>query len=215
MKSIAWFSEIHRGDIPIVGGKGANLGEMWNAGFPIPPGFIVTSEAYMSYVNRTGIQKQIIDIAGRLDVNDTAALQAASKKIGEIMVSVPMPADIKYAIVDAYMEMCKKEKGEIYVAVRSSATAEDLPEASFAGQQATYLDVQGDMEVIKAVRKCWASLYTPRAIFYRVQQGFEHDKVGIAVVVQKMVKSDVAGVMFTADPMGDRSRMLIEGAFGL
>ncbi|MBN3037508.1 MAG: phosphoenolpyruvate synthase [Candidatus Diapherotrites archaeon] len=212
---IAWFNELSKTDIPKVGGKGANLGEMTKAGFPVPTGFVVTADTYFSYVKRMGIQSRIMDIVQNLDVNDTAELQEASKRISEIMVSVPMPPDITDEIVEAYRKLQKMRGEQIYVAARSSATAEDLPEASFAGQQATFLDVQGEMELIKAVRKCWASLYTPRAIFYREQQGFPHDKVAIAVVVQEMIKSEVAGVMFTSEPTGDRTRLVIEAAYGL
>ncbi len=216
MQNVVWFKSIHKEDVPTVGGKGANLGEMANANFPIPPGFIATAQAYFSYVNRTGIQRQIIKMADSVDVDNTAELQATARKIQETIVGAPMLQDIAEDIKEAYAELCKQEGKQVYVAVRSSATAEDLPQASFAGQQATFLDIQGEMELIKAVRRCWASLYTPRAIFYRVKQGFPHEKVGIAVVVQKMVKSEVAGVMFTSEPTGQRPNdLIIEGAYGL
>jgi pyruvate,water dikinase len=213
---VAWFNQLTRESIPFAGGKGANLGEMTNAGFPIPQGFVVTAQTYFEYVNRTSIQPKILEIANGVDTNDSAALDDASKRISEIMLSVPMLPDITDAITVAYRELCRRRGDQqLYVAARSSATAEDLPEASFAGQQATFLDVQGDNELIKAVRKCWASLYTPRAIFYRKQQGFAHDKVGIAVVVQEMIKSEVAGVMFTREPTGQNDKIIIEGAYGL
>ncbi|MFC2175150.1 phosphoenolpyruvate synthase [archaeon] len=216
MASIVWFKDVSKGDIPTVGGKGANLGEMANAKFPIPGGFILTAQTYFSYVKRSGIQKRIIELANSVDVNDTAELQATARKIQETILGAPMLRDIADDIKDEYNKLCKQRGGQVYVAARSSATAEDLPEASFAGQQATYLDVQGENELIKAVRKCWASLYTPRAIFYRVTQGFPHEQVGIAVVVQEMVKSEVAGVMFTSEPTGMRpNELVIESAYGL
>ncbi len=216
MASIVWFKDIGKDDIPTVGGKGANLGEMANAKFPIPGGFIVTAQTYFSYVKRTGIQKRIIELANSVDVNDTAELQATARKIQETILGAPMLRDIVDDIKEEYNKLCKQRGEQVYIAARSSATAEDLPEASFAGQQETYLDVQGENELIKAVRKCWASLYTPRAIFYRVQQGFSHEKVGIAVVVQEMVKSEVAGVMFTSEPTGMRpDELVIESAYGL
>ncbi len=215
MEHVAWFNGINKGSIPLVGGKAANLGELVSAGFPVPMGFVVTAPTYFEYVNRTGIQPRILKIANEVDTDDTEALQNAAKLIQEVMLTVPMPQDISEDIIEAYREMNKRKREEIYVAARSSATAEDLPEASFAGQQATYLDVQGENELIKAVRKCWASLYTPRAIFYRKEQGFSHDQVAIAVVVQEMVSSESAGVMFTKEPTGKNDNIIIEGAFGL
>jgi pyruvate,water dikinase len=214
-KAIAWFEELTKKDIPIVGGKGANLGEMTQAGLPIPPGFVVTAQTYFDYVNRTDIQKKILGIVHGVDVDDTKALQEASESIKKLILGTPMPEDIRKKIESSYRQLCDKVGSEVYVAARSSATAEDLPNASFAGQQATYLDVKGAKELVRAVEKCWASLYTPRAIFYREQEGFKHEDVGIAVVVQQMVKSDVAGVMFTAEPMGETGKMIIEGAYGL
>ncbi len=216
MTNVVWFNEVNKESIPIVGGKGANLGEMTAAKFPIPGGFIVTAQAYMDYVTRSGIQKEIIQLANNVDVNNTADLQATARKIQEIILSRPMLQDIAEDIKEYYNEINKTRGEQIYVAARSSATAEDLPEASFAGQQATYLDVQGENELIKAVRKCWASLYTPRAMFYRMKQGFPHEKVAIAVVVQEMIKSEVAGVMFTSEPTGQKQgELIIEGAYGL
>jgi pyruvate,water dikinase len=215
-KQIVWFEEVGRGDVGIVGGKGANLGEMARSGFPVPPGFVVTAQTYFDFVKRTGVWPRILDVLEGLDVEDTQALQAASRKISDIILSAPMPTDIYDAVVVAYRNLCNKRRQQVYVAARSSATAEDLPEASFAGQQATFLDVLGENDVVKAVRRCWASLYTARAIYYRVQQRFDHSKVGIAVAVQEMVRSEVAGVMFTSEPTGSKpEQLIIEAAYGL
>ncbi len=217
MKFIAWFSEINKEDIPIAGGKGANLGEMSQIGLPIPPGFIVTADTYWEFMTRSGLKNTVFDILKRTNVDDTDQLEANAKKIRDMITNAKMPTDIEMHIVQAYRKLCNEYGGgkPIYVAVRSSATAEDLPEASFAGQQETYLDVTGEKDVVRNVQKCWASLFTSRAIFYRAKQGFSHEKVKLAAVVQKMVESEVSGVMFTADPTGDTSKIVIEAAYGL
>lgn len=214
-KRVVWFQELTKDDISIAGGKGANLGEMTRAGFPVPPGFCITAQVYFDYIKRTGLKKKIMDILNRLDVNNTERLHESAMHIKEIMTKSPMPQDIKDEIRQEYRRLCLLEGDQAYVAVRSSATAEDLPEASFAGQQDTYLDIQGENELIKAVRRCWASLFTPRAIFYREKKGFPHDKVGLSAVVQKMIESEVSGVMFTTEPTGKRDEIIIEGGYGL
>ena len=208
---IAWFKEVDKRDIPLVGGKGANLGEMTKARIPVPPGFIVTAEAYFYFLERAGLVDVVRHYLEPLDVGDSKKLQEVATQIKEAIASAPMPAEIAEEIRKAYQKL-----GGGLVAVRSSATAEDLPEASFAGQQRTFLNIEGEEEVITAVQGCWASLFEPRAIFYRVQQGFDHFKVGIAVPVQRMVQSEVAGVMFTVEPMSnDNSKIAIEAAYGL
>lgn len=210
-KAIFWFNEITKNDIPIAGGKGANLGEMTNAGIPVPPGFIVTANAYYSFLKEAGITEKIRSLLEPLDTNDSKQLQDVSAKIKDIIIKAAMPKSLSEAIKQAYVEM-----GKGFVAVRSSATAEDLPEASFAGQQATFLNVSGENELVEAVRKCWASLFESRAIFYRVENKFDHFKVGIAVPVQRMVQSDTSGVMFTVDPTtSDPSKIVIEAVLGL
>ncbi len=215
MRYVAWFNEISKNDIPIAGGKGANLGEMTQLGLPIPPGFVVTAQAYAEFLKRTGLSNIIYSILNSTNVDDTEQLENNAKKIRDMILSAKIPMDLQMHIVQAYRKLSNQLGKEPYVAVRSSATAEDLPEASFAGQQETYLDVRGEKELLKAVQKCWASLFTARAIFYRTKQGFPHEKVKIAVVVQKMVESEVSGVMFTADPTGDTSKIVIEAAYGL
>jgi len=210
-KAIVWFNEVSKNDIPLVGGKGANLGEMTNAQIPVPPGFIVTANAYYDFLQRSKITDKIRELLEPLDVNDSRKLQQVANKVKEIVLNAPMPPELAKEIREAYIKM-----GRGLVAVRSSATAEDLPTASFAGQQTTFLNVQGEEEVIAAVQGCWASLFRPRAIFYRYQQGFDHFKVGIAVPVQKMVQSEASGVMFTVEPVtSDASKIVIEAVFGL
>jgi len=190
-KAIVWFNEVTKKDVPSVGGKGANLGEMTNAGIPVPPGFIVTANAYFDFLERTKISDKIRQLLEPLDVNDSKKLQQTAKKVQQIILDAAMLPELALEIKNAYIKM---NKG--LVAVRSSATAEDLPEASFAGQQRTFLNVQGEEEVVAAVQGCWASLFESRAIFYREEQGFDHFKVGIAVPVQKMVKKEVDAVKF-------------------
>jgi len=210
-KAIVWFNEVTKEDVPSVGGKGANLGEMTNAGIPVPPGFIVTANAYFDFLEQTKISDKIRQLLEPLDVNDSKKLQQTAKKVQQIILDAAMPPELALEIKNAYIKM---NKG--LVAVRSSATAEDLPEASFAGQQRTFLNVQGEEEIVDAVQGCWASLFESRAIFYREEQGFDHFKVGIAVPVQRMVQSEVAGVMFTLEPhTSDTSKIAIEAILGL
>ncbi|MBI2869064.1 MAG: phosphoenolpyruvate synthase [Chloroflexi bacterium] len=210
-RAIVWFREVTKKDIALVGGKGANLGEMTNAGVPVPPGFIVTAQAYFDFLTGAGLREKFEDILKPLNTHDSQQLQAISDRIQQMIIGTPVPADLASDIKSAYEEM-----GSGLVAVRSSATAEDLPEASFAGQQSTFLNIQGAQAVIDAVRQCWASLFTPRAIFYRQEQGFDHFKVGIAVPVQRMVQSEASGVMFTIEPTtNDLSRITIEAILGL
>ncbi|MFC2066209.1 phosphoenolpyruvate synthase [Chloroflexota bacterium] len=210
-KAIVWFNEVTKKDIPIVGGKGANLGEMTNAGIPVPPGFIVTASAYFEFLQKAGITNKIRATLKPLDVHDSKQLQEIAAQVQKLITDSPMPPELAKEIEQAYIKM-----GKGLVAVRSSATAEDLPEASFAGQQATFLNVQGEKEVVIAVQWCWASLFEARAIFYREEQGFEHFKVGIAVPVQRMVQSQSSGVMFTVEPTSsDRSKIVIEAVLGL
>ncbi|MCD6358463.1 MAG: phosphoenolpyruvate synthase, partial [Dehalococcoidia bacterium] len=210
-RNIVWFQEVGKGDIPLVGGKGANLGEMTNSGIPVPPGFIVTSDAYAVFLEESGLVNKISAFLDSLDTNDFNRLDEVATRIRQLMNSAPMPQGIADEIVEAYHKM-----GDGMVAARSSATAEDLPEASFAGQQRTFLNIKGDEELLWAIQGCWASLFETRAIFYRVEQGFDHLKVRLAVPVQRMIQSEVAGVMFTAEPVSsDKSKVVIEAAYGL
>jgi len=210
-KAIVWFDEVGKGDIALVGGKGANLGEMTNAGITVPPGFIVTAEAYFDFLRESKIADGMADLLKPLDVHDSKQLQDTAAKIQQLILDAPMPPELARGIEQAYVKM-----GKGLVAVRSSATAEDLPEASFAGQQSTFLNIQGDKEVVNAVQRCWASLFEARAIFYRAEQGFDHFKVGIAVPIQRMVQSESSGVMFTVEPTtSDKGKISIEAIYGL
>ncbi|NJE03538.1 phosphoenolpyruvate synthase [Thermococcus sp. MV11] len=220
---IKWFEELGKGDVALVGGKGANLGEMTNAGIPVPPGFCVTAEAYKYFVENVKLedgktlQEWIMDVIAQTNVDDSKQLQENTAKIRQKIIELPMLPEIAEEIERAYKELSQRfNKEAVYVAVRSSATAEDLPEASFAGQQETYLDVYGVDDVIDKVKKCWASLWTARATFYRAKQGFDHSKVYLSAVVQKMVNSEKSGVMFTANPVtNDRNEIMINASWGL
>ena len=216
---VTWFGNLRKTDIPLVGGKNANLGEMISAGLPVPPGFAVTAYAYEKFIEETHIAKKIYEIIKETvtNINDPKQYDAASKKIRELIEKSSMPKEIENAVKLAYKELNKKlNLKDVFVAVRSSATAEDLPDASFAGQQETFLNVRGVDELLENVVKCWSSLFTPRAIFYRNEKGFAHEKVFISVGVQKMVNSRAAGVMFTLNPVtGDTRHIVIEGNHGL
>ena len=215
-KNILWFSEVGKDDTAIVGGKGANLGELTNAGLPVPPGFIVTAQAYFKFIKETGLDIEIVQDLKNLDPEKSKMLNARAMKLQKAILREPMPKSLAREIINAYKELYSKGASNIFVAVRSSATAEDLPTASFAGQQKTFLNVSGSDDVVLAVRKCWASLYEARAIYYRVVNKFDHLKVGIAVPVQKMVQSEKSGIMFTIDPItNDKSRLVIEAGWGL
>jgi pyruvate,water dikinase len=208
------FKEIRKYDIPLVGGKGANLGEMINAKIPVPDGFVVTAKAYFDFVKSTSLKKKILTELQGLDYEDSKKLQAASKRIRTAILAAKMPEKLAEEIKEAYHKLCGEN--DKYVAVRSSATAEDLPEASFAGQQDTHLNIKGYKDVVKHVQKCWSSLFTARATYYRATNKFSHIKVGIAVPVQLMVQSDLSGVMFTVNPVTNNpNEVSVEGAFGL
>ncbi len=210
-KAIVWFNEVGKNDVGLVGGKGANLGEMTNAGIPVPPGFIITSAAYFDFVAGANLMGKIRSLLEPLDVNNSRQLQRVALQVQHLIASAPMPPQLALEIKQAYVKM-----GQGPVAVRSSATAEDLPEASFAGQQKTFLNVEGEDNVVRAVQECWASLFESRAIFYRQEQGFDHFKVGLAVPVMQMVESEASGVMFTIEPVtSDTSKIVIEAVLGL
>lgn len=216
MNYVEFFRNLGKDDIPVAGGKGANLGELTNAGIPVPPGFVITSETYHKFITKTGIADKIIEMLDGLDINDTQELNKVSDDIKELIITTEIPDDLQRVIIEAYNALCLDvDIEDAVVAIRSSATAEDLPDASFAGQQETYLNIAGVEDVLVNVRKCWASLFEARAIFYRVENDFDHSEVLIAVVVQQMVDSEKAGVMFTAEPSTGEEQMLIEGAWGL
>ncbi len=212
---VLWLADVDKNDIPLVGGKGANLGELLRAEIPVPDGFVVDARTFREFLEKTNIKDEVYSLLEGLDVENTDELEKVSKKIREIIERTPMPEDIEREIRDAYRKLCEEEGEEVYVAVRSSATAEDLPDASFAGQQETYLNVKGEDEVVNKVIFFLMSRRPPRAIYYRVQKGFRHEDVSIAVVVQKMVNSEKSGVMFTSHPVTGEKKCIIEAVFGL
>ena len=216
---VLWFDELHRKDVNLVGGKSSSLGELTTStGVPVPYGYATTAHAYRYFMDVTGQNKKIHELLqGLSDVEDSVELHEVCTKIRESIVSAEMPEDLATAIGDAYEELSKKVNEENpYVAVRSSATAEDLPDASFAGQQDTYLNVTGRDMVIRKVKECYASTFTDRAVYYRAKKNFDHENVALSAAVQMMADSKVAGVMFTVNiANGDDSTIMIEGSWGL
>ena len=214
MQNLVWFSEVDKDDGALVGGKGANLGELTKIKIPIPGGFIVTSNAYFDNLSKSGALDRIKGILYGLNVDDPMLLELKASACQEEIKKIRPDKGFEKSIYKFYDELSKKRN--VRVAVRSSATAEDLPEASFAGQQSTFLNVLGHEELKEAILGAWASLFEARAIFYRVQKNFDHFKVGIAVPVQKMVQSEISGIMFTIDPVtNDKKKVIIEAIFGL
>jgi len=235
--NIVWFEEVTKSDVGLVGGKGANLGEMTNARLPVPYGFVVTSNAYFTFIKEAHLQEKIKQLLTNINYENSNELNQASVHIQNLILNADMPEKIGKEIISFYQDLTLKEekyfshnvsiidqarhqlKG-LYrpplVAVRSSATAEDLPQASFAGQQETYLNIKGEAHLLKKVKECWASLFNARAIYYRYNQGFDHFKVGLAAVVQRMVQSEKSGIAFSVHPVTeDRNQMIIEGSWGL
>lgn len=225
---VKWFSELNKNSGPVAGGKGANLAEIYNLHVQVPPGFVVTAQAYNYFIKRAGLDSRIKTLLQSIDYENTAQLDRVTGEIREMIVSAQMAPEMKEEIIESYDslgsgsdhgstadKLLEKPSHQISVAVRSSATAEDLAEASFAGQQETFLNVIGHENLLTAVKKCFASLFTPRATYYRNKKGFKHEQVSLAVVVQKMVDSDKSGVVFTKDPSQRRNYVIIEAVFGL
>jgi len=212
MPNVLWLEEIKKEDIISVGGKGASLGEMTSIGLPVPKAFVVTAQAFRRFLVETGIEEELFRRLERLDVDDNGALESVSRDVQDLVLSVEMPDHIREEITDAYARM--GADGTV-VAVRSSATAEDLPDASFAGQQETFLNILGENDLLDAVQRCWASLYGARAIYYRAKQGFDDRSVNIAVVVQELIRSEKSGVMFTSHPVTGEPLTIVEGSWGL
>ena len=208
-------AELARADVPYAGGKGANLGELTAAGLPVPDGFVVGAPTYATFVEETGLRARIEDRLRDLDVEDTAALEATAQDIRAMIETQAIPPAIRRSIAEAYAELGSGE-GHPPVAVRSSATAEDTASASFAGMNETFLNERSESAVVDAVRRCWASLFGARTIYYRAKRGLDQAGMDIAVVVQRQLASTRAGVMFTVDPASGREdRLVIEGSFGL
>jgi pyruvate,water dikinase len=233
-KFVLWFNEVDKHDVALVGGKGANLGEMIQASIPIPNGFIITSRAYYHFIEENKLKNRIREKLENLDVENPIKLHAASIAVKNLILRGKINPELAKLVIEYYEKLSaesvervhhgeplhkivsKFKKENILVAVRSSATAEDLPDASFAGQQATLLNIKGDAALLEAVRECWSSLFEERAIYYRVQKKFDHFKVGIAVPVQRMVQSDKSGIMFTIDPINNNKKIIvIDAIYGL
>ena len=207
--AVLWLDEIRADDLDTVGGKAASLGEMTSADLPVPPAFVVTADTYRSFIETTGIDEELFELVD-IETDDSTALAEAANGAQELVRETPFPDDLRAEILEAYEEIGT----DTPVAVRSSATAEDLPDASFAGQQETFLNVTGE-DLVDKVRECWASLFTQRALYYRKEQGFENEMVDIAVVVQQMVAAEKSGVMFTSHPSTGAPVVTIEAAWGL
>lgn len=211
IEDILWLAEIRKEDIPSVGGKGASLGEMTSVGLPVPTAFVITAQAFRRFLVESKIEDPLFGKLKDLDVENAELLEATAQDVMKLVLKAKMPASLVKNIEEAYNRMGKN----VVVAVRSSATAEDLPDASFAGQQETYLNIKGRKDLLEAVQKCWASLYGARAIYYRAKQGFDDRNVDIAVVVQQLVYSQKAGVMFSSHPITGEPTTIIEGSWGL
>ncbi len=222
MKYVSFPEEIGENDAQKVGGKAFNLAKMIKAGFPVPPCFFVTTEAYHKFLEANKLKEKILERISKIDFSDVNSLLKASEEIRSWVVQASVPEDVKDEIIRAYHRLCEEDAknskaiGELFVAVRSSAVTEDIGKASAAGQQETFLNIKGSWNVVEAVKKCWASLFTPRAIYYREQKKLPHD-AGMGVVVQKMVNSEKSGVMFTLNPAkpSETNVIVIEAVWGL
>ncbi|OAI03924.1 phosphoenolpyruvate synthase [Methylomonas methanica] len=219
---IRWFEELTINDIPLVGGKNASLGEMYrelaSEGVIVPNGFAITAEAYRYMLDQAGAWPRLHELLDCVDDNDVEELARRAQQARDLVYAAPLPADLQQQILDAFRQLQQQYQEDLTVAVRSSATAEDLPTASFAGQQDTYLNIRGGQALLDACKRCFASLFTDRAIHYRLDQGFDHFKIGLSIGVMKMVRSDLAasGVMFSLDTeSGFNDAVFITGAYGL
>ena len=216
-QNILWFKEIHFEDTNLTGGKGANLGEMYNLGIPVPNGFVVTSSAYFQFVKENNLKPAIQNILKITNVDDPDQLLTSSKKIRNIIRKAPINQELSISIMKAYKKL--SDFGglkDVAVAVRTSATAEDSADASFAGQGDTFLNVIGETNVLNRVRDCWSSLFTPRSIFYQVKKHYDHFKIGVAVPVQKLIDSEISGICFTSNPVtNEKNQIIVETIWGL
>ena len=209
---ICQFSELDHTKLSWVGGKGANLGELTQHHFPVPEGFCITTTAYNDLINSDAEIDKLFSEIDQLDVEQTNDVRVLGEKMRKAIRSCPISAELENAIIKAW----KATGEEHFYAVRSSATAEDLPDASFAGQQDTYLNIKGHDELLSKIRDCWASLFTDRAIVYRVRNHFPHKEVALSVVIQRMILPDVSGIMFTVDPISENRNIIsIDASYGL
>ncbi|HKZ34127.1 MAG TPA: phosphoenolpyruvate synthase [Candidatus Nanoarchaeia archaeon] len=227
---VKWFSELNKKSGSVAGGKGANLAEIYNMGILVPPGFVITAQAYDYFIKASGLNDKIKNLLGKINYENTEKLDEITKEIRGLIESGKFPEEMREEILEAYEILgaedsnlkdkpahyiIKKTPAPVFVAVRSSATTEDLAEASFAGQQETFLNVKGNDDLLKFVKKCFASLFTPRATYYRNKKGFKHEDASLAVVIQRMVDSDKSGVIFSKDPSMKREDVIIEAVWGL
>ena len=228
-KYVAWLSDLSKADLKLAGGKGANLGEMFNTKFPVPPAFVVTTDSFFLFLKEAKLEQQIKDLMNKIDVDSTDDLTTKAKEIRELITNTEMPKKLEEEILEAYdhfnidlnelkgspgaLAILKSAREPIFVSVRSSATAEDLGDASFAGQQSSFINVKGNQDLIQKIKECFASIFTARSIYYRKKKGFE-GLVGIAAIVQKMINSDKSGVMFSRNPVKNNDEILIEAVFG-
>ncbi|MFC1710945.1 phosphoenolpyruvate synthase, partial [Nanoarchaeota archaeon] len=227
---VKWFSELNKDSGNIAGGKGANLAEIYNLKVQVPPGFVVTAQAYDYFIKNAELDDKIKEILDTIDYEDTKNLNKAVEEVRELILKAEFPKDMEKEILESYedlhvgkqdfqnktaMDILRTASEDVFVAVRSSATTEDLADASFAGQQDTYLNVRGKTNLIKNIHKCFASLFTARATYYRHKKGFKHEESSIAVIVQKMVDPDKSGVIFSKDPTFKDDNTIIEAVYGL
>jgi|TARA_Y100000310_G_scaffold70980_1_gene66784 pyruvate,water dikinase len=227
---IKWFSELNKDSINIAGGKGANLAEIYNEGIPVPPGFVITAQAYDYFIEYAKLKEKIKELLDRIDYEDTKKLDEMTKQIRVFINDSEFPKDLEEDILEAYehlgaskfdsiegsaLDILKTSSEPIFVAIRSSATTEDLKDASFAGQQDSFVNIKGKKELLKHIRKSFASLFTSRATYYRNKKGFKHETSSLAVVIQKMVDSEKSGVIFSKDPSYKKDDILIEAIWGL
>ena len=227
---VKWFSELTKDSKAIAGGKGANLAEIYNLKIEVPPGFVVTAQAYNYFIEKAGIKEKILEFLSKINYEDTKLLDDTTKQIRELIVMSKIPEEMEEEIIEAYshldapdldlanktaLDILNTASEPIFVAVRSSATAEDLAEASFAGQQDSFENIKGNQKLLIHIKKCFASLFTSRATYYRNKQGFKHEETSLAVVVQKMVDSKKSGVIFSKDPSYKNENVIIEAVYGL
>lgn len=226
-KYVKWFSELSNKDVAIAGGKGASLAEMYNNKFPIPPGFIITADAYRYFLESSKLDKSIFPVLARLNVENTAELEKTTAKVRELIENAKLPGDLEADVMEAYeilgsdnvhntaKDILRKSETLPFVAVRSSATTEDLADASFAGQQESFLNTKGFEELMLNIKRCFASLFTARAVYYRAKKNFPNEKSYLTVVVQEMINSEKSGVIFSKNPLADDNRVVIEAVWGL
>jgi pyruvate,water dikinase len=214
MKRAVWFDELKEDHLTVAGGKGASLCKMFQNSFSVPEGFVVTAPTFTEFMNSNSLFTQVFELIDTINFDNECSIEEVSEKIRNIIINSKIPNDIAEDIIDSYKKLTGQK--DMPVAVRSSSTSEDLDDASFAGQQETFLYVVGIDDILDKVKRCWASLYNGRAIYYRKKKGFDEKKIAIAVVVQKMINSEKSGVMFTVNPITkSREHVTIEAAWGL